>query len=313
MIFIKKDKSFERVDNWEDIKARQNFRPKLDLKNQQLSDVFGYYDDLPDEIPCGKASCRAGHKKGFLVITEDGFETNIGHICGTNAFGVEFEELARDLEHKADFHRYLTALKEAKTNIFRFYQMKAKLEASSPPLVWLAHKILDMKDPKVIGRAAHQSLKRMAGSGDGRVHLAKIKTKEETELLDVMSQKSVDNESSTSSKPSFKDEVIGVVRFPESLLNDYDIALIFERDIILVLDELNKCNPDKISEKKVMQLGLRVFRLGERFKFIEDRFEKAKIFVTKENLKPLNIQINMKKAVSNKDKFLFSSFYKTLP
>lgn len=314
MIFIKKDKSFERVERWEDITTRQNYHPKLELTDQQLSDVFGYYDDLPEEIPCGKASCRTGHKKGFLVITNDGSETNIGHVCGTNVFGIEFEELARDLEHKADFHRYLTALKEAKKNIFKFYQMKASLEASSPPLVWLAHKILDMKDPRVIGRAAYQSLKRMAGSGDGRVHLAKIKTKEEMDLLDVMSQKSVDDyENSTGSKPSFTDEVIGVVRFPESLLNDYDIALIFERDIILVLDELNKCDPDKISEKKVMQLGLRVFRLEERFNFLEDRFEKAKVFVTKENLKPLNIQIHKKKAVSNKDKALFSSFYKTLP
>lgn len=100
MIFIKHGDSFERANDWTEIQNRENYRPKLDLQDQQLSDVFGYYEDLPEEIPCGKASCRAGHKKGFLVITEDGLETNLGHVCGTNVFGIAFENLAIDLEKK---------------------------------------------------------------------------------------------------------------------------------------------------------------------------------------------------------------------
>lgn len=315
MIFIKHGDSFERVDNWTDIQNRENYRPKLDLRDQQLSDVFGYYEDLPEEIPCGKASCRAGHKKGFLVITEDGLETNLGHVCGTNVFGIAFENLAIDLEKKTNFHRYLTALKEAKKNIFIHYKAKAKLESSKPSLEWVAHKIMDLKDPKVVGRAGYQALKRMAGSGNGKVVLTRKKTKEEMDLLDVMSQKVSDTEEedTVNAKPQFTDEVIGVVRNPECLLNDYDIALIFERDIRAVLEELNNCDPDEIPEKKVMSLGLKVFRLNERFKFLEDRFEKACVYLTKENLKPLNIQLHKKKSISNKDKILFSTFINSLP
>lgn len=315
MIFIKHGDSFERAEDWTEIQNRENYRPKLDLQDQQLSDVFGYYEDLPEEIPCGKASCRAGHKKGFLVITEDGLETNLGHVCGTNVFGIAFENLAIDLEKKANFHRYLTALKEAKKNIFIHYQSKAKLESSKPSLEWVAHKILDLKDPKVVGRAACQALKRMAGSGNGKVVLPRKKTKEEMELLNVMSQKvsEIEDEDMESAKPQFTDEVIGVVRNPECLLNDYDIALIFERDIRLVLEELNNCDPDTIPEKKVMSLGLKVFRLTERFQFLQDRFDKACVFLTKENLKPLNIQLHNKKSISNKDKTLFSTFINSLP
>lgn len=316
MIFIKKDSSFEKVKSWEDIAARENYHSKLELTDQQLSDVFGYYDDLPEEIPCGKASCRTGHRKGFLVITEEGLETNLGHVCGKNVFGIAFENLAKDLESQANFHRYLTALKEAKKEIYEYYRMKAALEAQSPSIEFLAHKIIDLKNPSVIGRAAYQALKRMAGSGDGRVLLSRKKTKEETDLLDVMHQKrseSIDEEEISNTKPSFTDDVIGVVRFPESLLNDYDIALIYERDIRMVLEELNNCDPDNISEKKVMALGSRVFRLKERFKFLQERYEKAIVFITKDNLKPLKTQLNTKKAVSNKDKKLFNDFYKTLP
>lgn len=97
------------------------------------------------------------------------------------------------------------------------------------------------------------------------------------------------------------------------MLNDYDIALIFERDIRAVLEELNNCDPDEIPEKKVMSLGLKVFRLNERFKFLEDCFEKACVYLTKENLKPLNIQLHKKKAISNKDKALFNTFINSLP
>lgn len=130
-----------------------------------------------------------------------------------------------------------------------------------------------------------------------------------------MSQKvsDIEDENTVNAKPQFTDEVIGVVRNPECLLNDYDIALIFERDIRAVLEELNNCDPDEIPEKKVMSLGLKVFRLNERFKFLEDRFEKACVYLTKENLKPLNIQLHKKKAISNKDKALFNTFINSLP
>lgn len=48
-----------------------------------------------------------------------------------------------------------------------------------------------------------------------------------------MSQKvsDIEDENTVNAKPQFTDEVIGVVRNPECLLNDYDIALIFERDV----------------------------------------------------------------------------------
>lgn len=316
MIFIKNGESFDRVNDWTEIQARESYHPRLELKDQQLSDVFGYYEDLPEEIPCGKSSCRTGHKKGFLVLTEDGLETNLGHVCGTKVFGIAFENLAIDLEKKANFHRYLTALKEAKKNIFTHYQSKAKLEASKPSLEWVAHKVLDMRDPKIIGRAAYQALKKMAGSGDGRVIVSRRKSKEEEDLQDVMSQKTVSDDesgkSSQSSKPKFKDEVIGIIRNPESLLNDYNIALIFERDIRLVLEELQSCNPDELPEKKVMSFGIKVFRLEERFKFLEERFEKAKVFVSSENLKPLRELLSQQKSVSNKDKLLFKKFLDSL-
>lgn len=113
--------------------------------------------------------------KGISGSYEEGFETNIGHVCGTNVFGIAFDNLAIELCRKADFHRLLTALKEAKDDIFSYYKLKAKIESGRPSLTEVAHRILDMKDPKIIGRAAYQTLKKMAASGDGRVFRSRLK------------------------------------------------------------------------------------------------------------------------------------------
>ncbi|HFJ0016749.1 TPA: hypothetical protein ACGSYB_005019, partial [Shigella boydii] len=112
------------------------------------------------------------------MVTKEGLETNIGHVCGTNVFGIKFNDLAIELCRKADFHRLLTALKEAKADILSYYKLKVQIESSSPSLNEVAHRILDMKDPKIIGRAAYQTLKKMAASGDGRVFRSRLKNTE---------------------------------------------------------------------------------------------------------------------------------------
>lgn len=315
MIFIKNGNSFDKFKHWKDIQERESFHEILDLTNEKLLDVFGYYE-LPEKKSCGKKSCRTPHYKGYLVVTETGAETNLGHICGSEAFGIEFENLAVEINKKATYHRLLTSLKEAKANIWHFYQLKAQLEAGPPTLSDVAHKIMDMKDTRIIGRSAYATLKKMAGSGDGRVIISRKRSQEEADLLDVMSQKTTVNEneeSPTSKKPQFENVVIGIIRHPECLLNDNDIALIYERDIKTVLEQLDGCNPDTMSERAVTTLGIKVSRLEERFTFTLDQVSKANILITQENLKPLRLLLNMQKFVSNKDKKLFKEFIESLP
>ena len=40
MIFLKNGESFIRVNDWAEIQARESYYPKLELNDQQLSDVF---------------------------------------------------------------------------------------------------------------------------------------------------------------------------------------------------------------------------------------------------------------------------------
>ena len=71
----------------------------LELTDQQLSDVLVI---MMTSRKKSRVASRAVEQaiKGFLVLTEDGLETNLGHVCGTKVFGIAFENLATDLEKR---------------------------------------------------------------------------------------------------------------------------------------------------------------------------------------------------------------------
>ncbi len=321
MIYIKNGSSFDKLDSWDDLSARESFQSPVDLENKILLDAFGYYE-LKEKRACGKKNCRKEHYKGVLVITEDGIETNIGHDCGFKAFGVKFENLAVALTSQAKYHRTLVALKEAKNNLWSLRNSAAKLLVGEGNITWAAHKILDLKDPEIVGRTASDYLKKMAGLGNGKVIVSRRKTEDEIAIDDVMKgnrdsyneSEDYGGEPSPSLKPQYKNIVIGTVQFPESLLNDYDLALIYERDIKIVLDQLESSDPDKLHTNKAITLGNKVAKLEERISFIEDRQIKARTLLTQKNLAPLLVKIlGQKKSTSEKDKLLFENFIKTLP
>ncbi len=314
MIYIKNENSFDKIDSWDELLKRETFQKVVDLSGKILSDAFGYYE-LPNKIPCGKKNCRTKHYKGVLVVTEDGIETNIGHDCGFAAFGLKFEQLATELTNQANYHRLLIAVKRAKSEIYSLYQKKAKLEAGKPSLYETAHKILDARNPEIIGLAAYTALKRMAGSNNGKVTISRKKSETETDLTEVMAQRSnpqLGNEL-LPKRPQYEDVVIGNVLHADCLLDDYDVAILFERDINLVLIKLSEVDPDTIHQRQLTRLGVRVSRFDERISFITDRLSRSRIFLTQENLKPLFVKINAQRTVSQKDKDLFSEFIQSLP
>lgn len=145
------------------------------------------------------------------------------------------------------------------------------------------------------------------------VGLSRKKSKEELSLTEVMSQKGFTETTAQNKKPEFENIIIGSVKHPEALLSDNDIAIIYDRDIKIVLEQLSNCDPDTMKEKAVTSLGLKVSRLKERLQFAQEHLDKAKILITKDNLKPLSLRLHTQKSVSNQDKYLFKKFLESLP
>ncbi|WP_445147003.1 hypothetical protein [Dyella sp. Tek66A03] len=94
MITLNTDKGFVRVENWEEITSRPGFTPNIDPNAVKLQSIIGSYS-FADFVPCGLSTCHQPHGRGYLVVTMDGRETNIGHDCGKKYFSVDFEDMAR--------------------------------------------------------------------------------------------------------------------------------------------------------------------------------------------------------------------------
>lgn len=113
MIVLNSNKEIIRVEKWSDITERAGFSGNLNPTEHKLGSIIGRYA-FKDYVPCGLSNCHTPHGRGYIVVTTDGHETNIGKDCGKNYFGVDFETLSnkfdRDMTEKEnrqklwDFH-----------------------------------------------------------------------------------------------------------------------------------------------------------------------------------------------------------------
>lgn len=113
MIVLNRDKEIVVVQTWAEIQGRPGFNADLDPARHELKVIIGRYA-FADHVPCGLSNCHTMHGRGYIVVTKDGHETNIGKDCGKTYFGVDFETLSaafeRDLEEKTNRERIFTFL-----------------------------------------------------------------------------------------------------------------------------------------------------------------------------------------------------------
>lgn len=97
MITLNTEKGLINVEDWDDIRSRPGFSINLNPGQHMLESIIGRYI-FKDKIRCGLSNCHTPHAKGYIVVTKDGQETNIGKDCGKTYFGVDFETLSRKLD-----------------------------------------------------------------------------------------------------------------------------------------------------------------------------------------------------------------------
>lgn len=120
MITLNTDQGLVRIQTWEEIEDTPGYTPVLDAKASPLKSILGNYA-FADHHPCGLSHCRTVHGKGYLVQTEQGAITNIGHRCGAKNFSVNFKQLTKN------YHRDLRA-KEQREEL-------ASLQLQAPALL----------------------------------------------------------------------------------------------------------------------------------------------------------------------------------
>ena len=83
-----------KINDWQDIFTMSSYTDSLDPAKEKLKRVINKYT-LPTTGKCGLSNCGTAHNNGYIVETETGKLTNVGHICGKNHFGVSFQTLEK--------------------------------------------------------------------------------------------------------------------------------------------------------------------------------------------------------------------------
>ncbi|KTC22481.1 hypothetical protein AO392_18735 [Pseudomonas putida] len=238
------------ITSAEDLKERENYREFLDFgenSGRELLDILGDYA-FPDTkmIQCGIQGCRTPHMRGFLVLTTDGLETNIGNVCGKKHLGESFKV------KKAIFFQKQNEIR----NVSLILDLKEKIELIRPKLEDLHVRANTVVKLKMICNKAHVQLARliverakldkpaltkpvpMSKAEAKGLHFHEAKEDERGEVEPF--EKWFDRRRPT--------KVVQVASLEGLLFWRFDLHQIFRQDVLNKVSELNRLDDQSLSE-----------------------------------------------------------------
>lgn len=162
-----------------DLTRRPAYRPDVDPKQVNLVEVLApyHFDAL---YRCGLSCCHSPHQSGYLVLTDDGTETNIGWQCGKQYFGDNFSIKANlqakraRLKHQLDtLQSVLERKEELLSRISELYDRKTGTR-------WATAQLRALRENPVL-QLPSKKLYAMASRGETAVIDVRAATKEEKE------------------------------------------------------------------------------------------------------------------------------------
>lgn len=301
MIFIKTDKGHEKYPHWDDVAKRANFVNKLSNTEHKLSHIFGYYE-LKEEIHCALTSCNQPHGKGYLVTTESGLETNIGHRCGKKIFGVDFENHANEFDRFRENEERKLSIKSAKQNLDAWEASLEGLRSGKPPIQWLITCIEYLQNSNYVGRAAAMEFRALSRTQDSNVTIdVTVKDKKYEALLFKF------NKHFRESGQALEQESVGKVRNLHVLLTENHLKVLFATAMANI-KQVRECDENSVPSPILADISRKANALQTEINKVLDIYNDARNFLTKKNLSPVLNKIQQMDTVTKEDKERFAYF-----
>jgi hypothetical protein len=186
MITLNTEKGLTRIATWEDVLTRPGFTVDIDPKTAVLKSIIGSYA-FQTFIPCGLASCHTPHGRGYLVVTSDGRETNIGKDCGKKYFSVDFERLAKVYDRDLRSKERREALTELQHQIPGLKARILALKNGDNGANWIHRNLAPLRQG--LPSPLPQMIQRMVRQRDGTLTRSRPATAEEMELMRAQGQR----------------------------------------------------------------------------------------------------------------------------
>ena len=233
MITLSSERGLVQIESWTDIESRPGFVNDLDPAAHKLKAIIGRYV-FAERIRCGLSNCHTPHAKGYIVVTEDGHETNIGKDCGKTYFGVDFEILSGQFERDLEASQNREALA---TFGFHLEVLEARvkaLRAGARGADWV-HK--NTRTLLSLGRGCPDEVVRrlegMVRSRNPDVAVERCATEEEVQEIEVREGRKL-------SRPHYLSEPLGRLSGLEALYPENDLRELLVMDVQTHLDEFRE-------------------------------------------------------------------------
>lgn len=189
MITLSTDKGLVRIETWEDVLTRPGFKTDVDPRMVSLKSIIGSYA-FATFLPCGLSSCHTPHGRGYLVLTSDGHETNIGKDCGKKYFSVDFERMVKV------YDKDLRAQEQRETLVAFQHQIpviKARIQTLKDGAAganWIHRQLAALTDARGgLPTTVLRLVSRLVKQRDGALTTSRLATAEELERLRAQGQR----------------------------------------------------------------------------------------------------------------------------
>jgi hypothetical protein len=151
-----------------------------------LKSIIGSYA-FRTFVPCGLASCHTPHGRGYLVVTIDGRETNIGKDCGKKYFSVDFERLAKVYERDIRAKEHREALTTLQQQIPGLRARILALKEGDHGANWIHRNLAPLRHG--LPYPLPEMIQRMVRQRGGTLTRSRPATAEEVELMRAQGQR----------------------------------------------------------------------------------------------------------------------------
>lgn len=271
MITLKTDRGWESPQTWEDVLQLPGYVQEIDPNVSKLFAVVGKYREA-EKKRCSISTCHTKHNRGYLVTTKDGHITNIGVDCGNKEFGIEFEQMSRQLDKDWRSQQYREIVSTAKNKIEGWERECKKLRA---PASWLIKQHTDMKNrDEGIPEYIYRELTGLMRAESNVLFKQRVATAEEKEFAREIHNEHIET----------VPEEVGILKGLSGLKSINQLREILAVDLETKLKLLVETDVDTASDKELAEWARWVEEVDSKISLVSSIIDSCHLFFTRENI-----------------------------
>lgn len=291
MITLNSEKGLVRIESWDDILSRPGFTPNLNPSALKLREIIGRYI-FKEFKPCGLSTCHQPHGRGYLVVTTEGFETNIGKDCGKTHFDADFEQMRRaydqDLLNQERRERLLILKNRLPSIADEINTLKSQEHGAN----WLHLQGLHLTGQKgELPLPIVDVMRRMIRTGSGTLTRQRETTERERELARAANERPLGDRRPPAPVPRFVDEPIGMLAGFGALLEENSIRNILVKALEVPMATLASTDIESASNRALADLVRITQSIDADLGRARAALSLGQSLFTRENLEQLSVYV----------------------